>query len=103
MPYRPGVFGLRAARSRCASSTTQIIPRDTMIEILRTNDLILISVVSSLFDASNIAYFIADQHMSVLEGSTGFLPRRVMVERDVESRARRLLTDAGFADELRRG
>jgi len=25
------------------------------------------------------------------------------VERDVESRARRLLTDAGFADELRRG
>ncbi len=74
-----------------------------MIEILRTNDLILISVVSSLFDESNIAYFIADQHMSVLEGSAGFLPRRVMVERDVESRARRLLTDAGLADELRRG
>ena len=74
-----------------------------MIEILRTNDLILISVVSSLFDESNIAYFIADQHMSVLEGSAGFLPRRVMVERDTESRARRLLTDAGCADELRHG
>lgn len=74
-----------------------------MIEILRTNDLVLISVVSSLLDESRIAYFIADQHMSVLEGSSGFLPRRVMVGRDAESRARRLLTDAGFGEELRRG
>lgn len=73
-----------------------------MIEILRTNDLILISVVSSLLEETNIAYFVADQHMSVLEGSAGFLARRVMVERDAESRARRLLTDAGFGDELRR-
>ena len=73
-----------------------------MIEILRTNALILISVVSSLLDETEIAYFVADQHMSVLEGSTGFLARRIMVERDAESRARRLLTDAGFGEELRR-
>ncbi len=73
-----------------------------MIEILRTNDLILISVVSSLLEETEIAYFVADQHMSVLEGSTGFLARRIMVERDAESRARRLLTDAGFGEELRR-
>ena len=73
-----------------------------MIEILRTNDIILLSVVSSLLDESNIAYFVADQHMSVLEGSSGFLARRVLVERDAASRARRLLTDAGFGEELRR-
>lgn len=73
-----------------------------MIEILRTNDLILISVVSSLLEETEIAYFVADQHMSVLEGSSGFLARRIMVERDAESRARRLLTDAGFGEELRR-
>ena len=73
-----------------------------MIEILRTNDLILISVVSSLLDETDIAYFVADQHMSVLEGSAGFLPRRVMVEREAESRARRLLIEAGFGEELLR-
>ena len=74
-----------------------------MIEILRTNDLILISVISSLLDESNIAYFVADEHMSVLEGSSGFLARRILVERDAESRARRVLVDAGFGEELRRG
>ena len=73
-----------------------------MIEIMRTNDIVLISVVASLLDESNIGYFVADQHMSVIEGSAGFLARRIMVERDAESRARRLLTDAGFGEELRR-
>jgi hypothetical protein len=74
-----------------------------MIEIMRTNDIVLISVVSSLLDETNIAYFVADQHMSVIEGSSGFLARRIMVERDAETRARRLLTEAGFGEELRRG
>ena len=74
-----------------------------MIEILRTNDLILISVISSLLDESHIVYFVADEHMSVLEGSSGFLARRILVERDAESRARRVLVDAGFGEELRRG
>lgn len=68
---------------------------------MRTNDIVLISVVASLLDETNIAYFIADQHMSVIEGSSGFLARRILVERDAESRARRLLTEAGFGEELR--
>ena len=73
-----------------------------MIEIMRTNDIVLISVVETLLAESGIAHFVADQHMSVVEGSAGFLARRVMVERDAESRARRLLTEAGFGEELRR-
>ena len=68
---------------------------------MRTNDIVLISVVASLLDETNIAYFVADQHMSVIEGSSGFLARRIMVERDAETRARRLLTEAGFGEELR--
>ncbi len=68
---------------------------------MRINDIVLISVVASLLDETNIAYFIADQHMSVIEGSSGFLARRILVERDAESRARRLLTEAGFGEELR--
>ena len=39
--------------------------------------------------------------MSVLEGSLGMLPRRILVEHDHAARARRLLTEAGRGPELR--
>jgi len=42
-----------------------------------------------------------DQNMSVLEGSLGILPCRVLVAEDDIAAARRLLTDAGLAHELR--
>jgi hypothetical protein len=42
-----------------------------------------------------------DQNMSVLEGSLGVLPRRVLVPDDEFAAARRVLTDAGLAHELR--
>ena len=44
---------------------------------------------------------VVDQNMSVLEGSIGIFPRRILVEEDEVGAARRLLEDAGFADELR--
>jgi Putative prokaryotic signal transducing protein len=39
--------------------------------------------------------------MSAMEGSLGFLPRRIMVETEQRGRARRLLREAGLAAELR--
>jgi hypothetical protein len=42
-----------------------------------------------------------DQNMSVLEGSLGVLPRRVLVAEGHELRARQLLEDAGLGYELR--
>jgi hypothetical protein len=42
-----------------------------------------------------------DQNMSVLEGSLGILPRRVLVAENHELKARRLLKDAGLGHELR--
>jgi len=44
---------------------------------------------------------VLDQNMSVLEGSLGILPRRVLVADEDITAARRLLTDAGLAHELR--
>ena len=72
-----------------------------MEELLRTNDIVLISAVEALLKADNIGCFVADTHMSALEGSIGFLPRRMLVASDHLSRARRLLTEAGLAAELR--
>jgi hypothetical protein len=70
-----------------------------MIELFRTNDLVLISAAEALLASAEIPCFVADMHMSALEGSLGFLPRRVMVARDRLAQAKRLLDDAGFGCE----
>ena len=74
-----------------------------MVEILRTNDLVLISAIESLLRAAGVGFFIADQNMAAVEGSLGFLPRRILVGERDEARARQLLTEAGLAAELRHG
>jgi hypothetical protein len=71
-----------------------------MITILRCNDPVLLSVVESLLTAAGIGVFVADQHMSALEGSIGAFQRRVMVDRDDEKRARALIAEAGLGHEL---
>jgi len=70
-------------------------------ELVRTNDVVLISAIESLLAAAGIGCFIADRHMSAVEGSLGFLPRRILVNREDGARARKLLVDAGFGGELR--
>lgn len=72
-----------------------------LIEIVRTNDLVLISVIEMLLNGAEIAFFVADRNMSAVEGSLGFMPRRILVDSDEILRARRLLTEAGLAAELR--
>ena len=72
-----------------------------MIELVRSNDAVLLSFVQSLLDEVGIRHFVADENMSVLEGSLGVLARRLMVDGDAIDQARRLLTDAGVGDELR--
>jgi hypothetical protein len=72
-----------------------------VIELVRTNDLVVISLIESLLTQEGVPYFVADQHMSAVEGSLGFLPRRIMVDASQLGRARRLLQEAGLAAELR--
>jgi len=55
-----------------------------MKEILRSNDPTVIAFASALLSGEDIEFFEMDVHMSVLEGSIGVLPRRLMVRaRDV--------------------
>lgn len=72
-----------------------------MIELVRTNDAVVISFIESLLKDAGIGYLVADQNMSVLDGSIGILPRRVLVVDDEADRARRILTDAGISNEMR--
>jgi hypothetical protein len=72
-----------------------------MRELVRANDPVLISAVAALLDGARIHHMVLDQNMSVLEGSLGVLPRRVLVAGDDFAKARRLLQDAGLGHELR--
>jgi len=72
-----------------------------MREIVRTNDVVLITAIEALLKGANIHHVVLDRNMSVLEGSIGLLPRRILVEDDEAERARRLLTEAGLGHELR--
>jgi hypothetical protein len=55
-----------------------------MKELLRTNDPTIIALASALLDSEGITFFEFDVNMSVLEGSIGIMPRRLMVaDRDL--------------------
>jgi hypothetical protein len=70
-------------------------------ELVRTNDAVLVSAVGALLDAAYIPHVVLDQNMSVLEGSIGILPRRILVNQCCIDEARELLEDAGLGHELR--
>ncbi|RFC63294.1 DUF2007 domain-containing protein [Fulvimarina endophytica] len=71
-----------------------------MKELMRSNDAVLISFVGALLNDADIAHFIADQHMSILDGSIGVLPRRIMVDPDEIEKARRLMRESALGHEL---
>ncbi len=71
-----------------------------MKELLRSNDPVLISFVSALLDGADIAFIVLDTNMSVMEGSIGILPRRVLVEENCVDQARTLLTEAGIGHDI---
>ncbi len=67
-----------------------------MKELLRTTDPTVIAFASHLLESEGIATFPFDVHMSVLDGSLGILPQRLMVaDRDL-FRAKAILRDNGL-------
>lgn len=66
-----------------------------MEELLRTTDPTLIPFAKALLSGEDIECFVLDVNMSVLEGSLGILPRRLMVARQDLHRARLILEDNG--------
>ena len=67
-----------------------------MREVLRSTNLAEIAFAEALLSGEGIAAFVLDVHMSLIEGSLGVLPRRLMVaERDLW-RARVALKDNGL-------
>jgi hypothetical protein len=72
-----------------------------MRELLRTNDAVLITAIEALLKGAQIEHMVLDRNMSVMEGSIGIFPRRILVDEEQFDAARRLLEEAGLAGELR--
>jgi tRNA1(Val) A37 N6-methylase TrmN6 len=72
-----------------------------LYELVRTNNAVLITAIEALLKGAAIPHMVLDRHMSVLEGSLGMLPRRIVVDAEHWEAARQVLTDAGLTHELR--
>jgi hypothetical protein len=68
-----------------------------MHSILETTDPVLLSYVESLLKEAGIGLHVADVNMSIVEGSIGIFPRRVLVADDDREAALRLLAEAGLS------
>jgi hypothetical protein len=65
-----------------------------MEELLRSNDPVYLSFVRHVLGEAGIEHLVLDEHMSVLEGSIGILPRRILVAADDVEEARRAISNA---------
>jgi hypothetical protein len=74
-----------------------------MHELVRTNDAVLITAIEALLKSAEIPCYVADQNMSVMEGSLGFLPRRLLIAEDDKEDAEKLLEEAGYGYALKSG
>jgi hypothetical protein len=64
-----------------------------MNELCRSNDMVLISFLEHCLREEGIECQVLDGHMSVMEGSLGILPRRIMVAEDDLARAQSILAE----------
>jgi hypothetical protein len=63
--------------------------------LISSNDVVRLSFLTALLADAGIEAVLLDRHTSVLEGSAGAIPRRLMVSADDFQRACRILLDAG--------
>jgi hypothetical protein len=66
-------------------------PRGAMQELLRTNDPVRLSWAQAILAEAGIESLVFDRHTSIVEGSIGAIPRRLMVARRHYRRAQALL------------
>lgn len=65
-----------------------------MVELIRTNDPVLLSWLTAALAEARIEAIVLDVHTSIVEGSVSAIPRRVMVDDDDLARAKRLVAEA---------
>ncbi len=69
-----------------------------MRELILTTDPVLLSFVQSIMRDAGIEALVFDQHISIVEGSIGAFPRRLMVPDASWDEAARLMREAGIGE-----
>lgn len=67
-----------------------------MKELLRSTDPTIIAFATALLEGEGIEVFDLDVHTSILEGSLGILPRRLMVRDEDHFMASAVIRDNGI-------
>ncbi len=62
--------------------------------VATTNDPVRLSFLLALLEDSGIEAFVFDTHASIVEGSIGVIPRRIMVANDEYAMAAEILRNA---------
>ena len=65
-----------------------------MRDVLKTNDAVLLNFAEALLADAGIPAVVFDTHMSIMDGSLGVLPRRLMGPEEDYPRAKSVLADA---------
>ena len=74
-----------------------------MRAILKTVNPATLSFAEAVLKEARIESFIMDQNVSIIDGSIGIIPRRLMVIHDDYDDAAKAMKDAGLGDEVYRG
>lgn len=74
--------------------------KNDVIEIFSTDNTVLISRISALFNESGVAFVILGSEASLLGGGIMGIGQRVMVEEKYIAQAVRLIREAGLATEM---
>ena len=63
--------------------------------LITTNNAVRLSFLTALLADAGIETFLLDLHASIVEGSIGAIPRRLMVRDEDHEQASRILRDSG--------
>ncbi len=67
--------------------------------LIRTNDLILISLIQSILNDASIKYELLDTHTSMVEGSINAIEKRIVVSNNDFNRSQNLILALTNQDE----
>ena len=71
-----------------------------MIAILKTVNPATLNFAQAVLKDADIPFFVMDQNVSIIEGSIGIIPLRLMVVDEDAEEARQALRDAGLGDDV---
>jgi len=71
-----------------------------VIAILKTVNPATLNFAQAVLKDADIPFFVMDQNVSIIEGSIGIIPRRLMVVDEDAEEARQALRDAGLGDDV---